>query len=674
MSNVVETFIKTDASQTLSEFNKLERKTKEAGGAFNRFGEQAEKGMSRATRAVALFKSKMEDGIDAMTKKFEKGMKRGLQGAALAGTVYAGLSARNFLEFDKGATITATVALDDSPAAMGKLRQQVLGLSKELGVDTSDIWESEYDIFSSVIDRLKNNDDSIILAKKIAKGAQTANASMKDFGSGVMGVMNTYKMGVEQVDHITDVFFQTLADGANTTGQQLSMYFGKINKSGSAVGATFEEIAAAAAYVTKNGGEAEENMTALDNLFNQMARANIAGNAKALGINFFDAKGMRRAWIDVIGDIKKKMDTLGTQEKKMQFLDVLFGGGGDIRAMRGFYSIISNYEELRKASVRYKEATGVTEKAFQKFQVSTGYNIHILSNKIKLFGMESLEAINPLLNLLARGEKDSMKLYEAWQQSVENLERINPTLASMFKWGSRFISLFTGSDMDTTLRKLENLAMIMGSIYLLIKAAQAYKWWQDLGASRKIGKGGVLGGATGVMNVTAGVVNINGTGGAAGGAAEGAAGAEGAGAAKAGKYAGAWTLFKGASIPAAALVIQSLMEAQGESVKDWAKRASNADLWNAASRQSVMGVAGTRNVFMQEWDKRNRVQSPNLLLSPSVNAVINQDQPIYLNGTEIGRIQGQYTVPAGKTIVASPSTGMSSEIPMTVPVGVETLK
>ena len=77
---------------------------------------------------------------------------------------------------------------------------------------------------------------------------------------------------------------------------------------------------------------------------------------------------------------------------------------------------------------------------------------------------------------------------------------------------------------------------------------------------------------------------------------------------------------------------------------------------------------------MQEWDRRNGFQRPNLLLSPSVSAVIKQDQPIYLNGTEIGRIQGQYTLPAGKTIVASPSTGMSSEIPMTVPVGVETLK
>lgn len=667
MANIVETFVTTDITQTLAMFDRLENEAKRAEGAFDRLGKRSSQSLGIMSKAITLFKSKMEDGVDYLTQRFEHGMKRGLQAAALSGTVYAGLTANNFMDFDRGATITATVALDDSPRAMGHLRSQVLDLSDKLGTSTRDIWDTEYDIFSSVMDRLKNNDDAVVLAEKIGKGARAAVANMKAFGSGVMGTMNAFKLNVQDVDHVTDLFFMTLADSANMTGEQLSSGWGKVMSSGRGVKATIEEIAAAVAYVTKNGGDAEENLTALDNLFNQLSRKDIADRAGSMGVKFFDEKGNRRAFIDVFGDFKKRYDSFKTDAQKTQFLDILFGGGGDIRAMRGLRSLFDNYEEMRQATIRYKEAVGVTEKAYAKFLASTGMNIEIIKTKIVNFGIRSLEAMNPYLNALARGEQDPRKMAAALEESVSRLSKVSPELASIANAAIRMISIFTGRDMDHTLSKLKTLAITIGLVYGAIKLANAAKWFREWKMAGKLGGEGILGGTTGVMNVNAGVVYVNGGAGLPGGV--GVPPKTGGEASRLGKYSGLITFAKGASIPAAALITYGLMKSKGESDKYWAESiASTERLRYEATKHNVMGVSGTRNIYQAALDMRERKPFTGFMSvgTQQNHVTIKQDQPIILNGIEVGRVQNEYS--PQPTIAAFPASGLSSEIPLTVPV------
>jgi hypothetical protein len=437
-------------------------------------------------------------------------------------------------------------------------------------------------------------------------------------------------------------------------------------KSGQGVRATFEQIAAAAAYITKNGGGAEENFTALDNLFNQLGRRDTASNAKALGVNLFDAKGQRRDFMQMIGEIKVAMDKLPNEEKQMQFLDVLFGGGGDIRALRGFRTVINNYEEMNKAAERYKNTVGVTEKAYAKFQASTGYNAKIILNKVKVFGLESAEAMNPYLNALATGEKDMTKIGAAWNQSVDNLSKVSPVLGGLAHFVGWVGWLFAGKDMDDSIRNLKRLAITLAVVYGTVKALQVIKWWSEWKMAKNLGgAGGMLGGTTGIMNVSAGVVNINS---AIGGALPGGPvpvppvpGGGGAGAFIA-------NAIKGAAIPAAALVIRDLMEQSGESQKDFYRHAGIRQVEDDARRMNVLSVGGTKNIAQRELDRRNTLAARGWMSAGTQqnNIVVRQDQPIILNGIQIGNATGAFSKDF-KFPEASP--GKSSETIITVPVG-----
>src|ERR1041385_8605929 len=92
------------------------------------------------------------------------------------------------------------------------------------------------------------------------------------FGTAVIGVMNAYKLSVADADHISDVFFNTVNKGV-VTGQELARGLGVASAAAKQFGVDFDTLGALIVGVTKEGGEAAQNINNLVNLFSKITTA-----------------------------------------------------------------------------------------------------------------------------------------------------------------------------------------------------------------------------------------------------------------------------------------------------------------------------------------------------------------------------------------------------------------
>src|SRR5262245_53103443 len=145
-------------------------------------------------------------------------------------------------------------------------------LSTSINQTSTQLAQGLYNIYSSVD---VTQSEAIQLVEQFAKGAVAARTDAQTFGTAVLGVMNAYKLSVEDAEKISDEFFQTVNAGV-VNGQELASSLGLVTQSAKQAGASHEELFAAISAVTKEGGPAAQNINNLSNLFNKMGTAEAA--------------------------------------------------------------------------------------------------------------------------------------------------------------------------------------------------------------------------------------------------------------------------------------------------------------------------------------------------------------------------------------------------------------
>lgn len=281
-------------------------------------------------------------------------------------------------------TIGLTAELEQASAAVRSIRpdlalepvfESLNRLQSEIPVSLQDLGEGLYQIFSSLNIPLGN---AVDLLDKLGRGAIGARTSTEIFGTAVIGIMNAFGKTVDDVDHIMDVFFNTVNKGV-VTGPELARNLGLVTQSGKLFGATWDEIGAAIAAVTRAGGPAFQNINNLHNLFQKLVQPKTIEKIEDLGISVNDAGGRVKQFLPLMRELKAKFDQIGAPGSLAR-AEAISKTFTDMQARSAFLTLLDQLDFLDEVLNLNVHSAGSAAEAFNIMNETLNAQIQMAKN------------------------------------------------------------------------------------------------------------------------------------------------------------------------------------------------------------------------------------------------------------------------------------------------------
>ena len=348
-----------------------------------------------AQRTLSEFGTGLTGSVDALAG-FTAGAARleaGILATGAAAAVFAVNTAAKFDQAFRG----LTTLIEEPTSALSGFRQSILDYAQGSTQPLEQITQALGDAIGSGV----RWQDSLALLRVAEQGAVAGNAQLGESTRLLVGTLNAYGLGVDQVRRVSDVFFRTVGDGTIKISD-LANDFGRIAPLAAAAGVPIETIGAALAVLTQQGIQPSEAVTylrsALSAIINPSSQA--ATLAQQLGIQF-DAQALKsRGLAAVLNDVQRA--TGGNVQQMAE----LFGGTEALSAVLGLTGDkAAKFSEEQK---RMADSAGATQTAFEKFAGALGPYVQQLKNAIEvgLTGIgdrlldESAGIVNAITNIV----------------------------------------------------------------------------------------------------------------------------------------------------------------------------------------------------------------------------------------------------------------------------------
>jgi len=250
-------------------------------------------------------------------------------------------------------------------------------LSTEIPQLAEQMGEGLYEIFSSVEASQKQ---ALNLTELYSKGAVAARTETAVFGAAVSGVLNAYKLDLNQAGAISDKFFAIIKNGV-VNGRELANGLGLVVQPAKNLGLSFDELGGLIAGVTKEGGQASQNINNLANVLMKMPTKEVTDGLKQMRIESTDANGKFRPMLDVLTDLKTKLDQMNPSVRAAK-LQELFP---DAQARTGLTTILSQLDFIKNATLENTRAAGTTEEAYKKMSSTASAQLQLFYNSVVAF-------------------------------------------------------------------------------------------------------------------------------------------------------------------------------------------------------------------------------------------------------------------------------------------------
>lgn len=321
------------------------------------------------------------------------------------------------------------------------LYAQLAEMQTRIPATAHQLADSYYQIASSID---VSATDTLAITEKTALGARAALAGVQQWSTGVVGALNAYKMGLADVDHIQDVFFLTVKNGV-ITGQQLASSFGPVAQGAQAAGQSFEFAAAASAAITKEGGNAADNMTRLKDLFEHFTSKKAQNELHAFGIATTDVKGNFLSFIDILGQLNTKLSTL-SESGRAEVLQKIFP---DVRARQGLDILLREIPNLTEYLKQNETQAGATGAAVGKMLDTTAAKAELVNNKIAQVKENLGLWLDPIRDIVTLSNSDFGKGINDFMNNLA--KNGGPATEGIQALGSVFVS--TSNDIDAASKK-----------------------------------------------------------------------------------------------------------------------------------------------------------------------------------------------------------------------------
>lgn len=298
-------------------------------------------------------------------------------------------------------------------SALNEMSTRIPQSAKELG-------DGLYNIFSSIN---VAPTEGLRLLEQFGKGATAAQTDAKTFGTAVLGVINAYKLSVEDAAHITDVFFNTVNLGV-VDGRELANELGSVTQAAKNAGVSFDELGALIVGVTKEGGNASENINNLSNFLQKLPTKESSAALKQLGVDV-QIDGKFRPVIDVLGDLKLKLDELEPSARALELQKIF----PDSQARTGAQTLLSQLAAVKEALIVNQTTAGAADAAYKKIAATASVQFSLLKNSsiaiLAELGSAILPVLQPLVIWLAQN------LIPAVKQAVETFKTWSPQMQTV---------------------------------------------------------------------------------------------------------------------------------------------------------------------------------------------------------------------------------------------------
>jgi TP901 family phage tail tape measure protein len=332
-------------------------------------------------------------------------------GTAAAKMAEQGVRAAADLEHSVANISTIKPDVDTSAVfkSLNNLQTQVPQTAKQLG-------DSLYDVFSS-IDNV-TQEQGLKLVETFAKGATAAQTDAKTFGTAISGVLNAYKLDTADAAKVSDIFFNTVNRGV-VTGPQLAAGLGPAIAAGKQLGITYQETFALIVGATKEGGDAAQNINNITNLLSKLPTPEATADLNALGIATQTAAGALRTPVEVLTDLKAKLDGMTEAARATTLLKIF----PDLQARQGAQVIMSQLDTVNAALGENRTQTNSTAEAYAKMSATAIEQGKLLQNTwsalLTDLSVVALPALVGALGVAGAAVREFREDFEAAKPPVE---------------------------------------------------------------------------------------------------------------------------------------------------------------------------------------------------------------------------------------------------------------
>tara|TARA_Y100000593_G_scaffold35326_1_gene69159 strand:+ start:5216 stop:8050 length:2835 start_codon:yes stop_codon:yes gene_type:complete len=417
-----------------------------------------------------------------------------LVGVAAIGV--AGASVKMAADFDKGMREVATLTPEVSEN-LDAVKQDVLDLSKSLGIDAVEATGAMYQAISAGVPAGQSALEFLEIASKAAIGGVTDTETAVD---GLTTVMNAFAGQNIDAQQAADVMFATVKAG-KTDFAQLSGAMFNVAPLANAAGVAFEEISAAMATITAQGTPTTVATTQL--------RAAIQGLTKDsddLTAIFrrqgFESGELAVSQLGLAGAAQIVTDATGGSIAEMT---ALLGSIEGVQAILGITG--DNAEAFAQNVKNMGEAGGAAQKAFEEMEKSTSRQFEKMTNKMKATGIELgtklLPHVNNLLDAINNMNpklQDNIIKFGALVGVLGIASVVLPPIVTSFqlllktmlllkaKALPQIIAMFSAMSVPLALIALKVMAVVaaVGALaFIVAKAGEAMGLWDD--QTKKLG-------------------------------------------------------------------------------------------------------------------------------------------------------------------------------------------
>ena len=314
-------------------------------------------------------------------------------GVAAAGTA----SAKMAMDFEDAMAKVSTIA-DTTEVPLKDLEKQILALSNETGISSTEIANNVYDAISagqSTGDAVRFVTNSTKLAKS---GFAEAGAALDVLTT----ILNAYGLEADKITDVSDMLIQTQNLG-KTTVAQLASSMGKIIPTANAYNVQLDQLCAGYAVMTANGVATAETTTYMNSMLNELGKSGTGVSdilKEKTGSSFTELMESGYSLADCLAIIGE-----AAAEQGLSFGDMWSSSEA---AKAGLILLGDSAESFNGTWEDMQNSTGATDTAFEKLKTDS-YTIQVAINQLKNTAIELGSAIMSVLApiLIALAEKIS---------------------------------------------------------------------------------------------------------------------------------------------------------------------------------------------------------------------------------------------------------------------------
>lgn len=275
---------------------------------------------------------------------------------------------------------------DASWQQMQKVGQELRGLAPQYGKTATEATKALYQIYSAGY----KGAEGIEVLKASLTGAAAGLTDVFTAADATTSILNAYRMSADKATYVNDVLFKVVERGKTTFGE-LSSGIGRLIGIAAPLGATFEEVAAALATLTRQGISTDEAVTAVRQAIIQLARPTeeTAAVIEALGYDSGQAMVKELGFAQALAEV-----TEYAKEHNISLMDMFT----NIRAVLAVLPLAtSSAEEYAEDLRAIGDSAGAAEAALGKQRGGLGFRLRQLGAQFNEIGLKLAETFLPAI-------------------------------------------------------------------------------------------------------------------------------------------------------------------------------------------------------------------------------------------------------------------------------------